>query len=99
MDELIGRDCIIPYNFSNLTKYMYISGTYWISKKNVMLEFPLNEKLSWGESEDVEWSKRVREKYIFEMNENSSVSFLKYKDKVFNYASPETINKLINVND
>lgn len=99
MDELIGRDCIIPYYINNLSKYMYISGTYWISKKEVMIEFPLNETLSWGESEDVEWSKRIREKYPFQMNEYSTVSFLKYKDKVFNYASDKTIDKLMNIND
>jgi hypothetical protein len=48
-----------------------------------MEEFPLNETLSWGESEDVEWSKRVREKYTFTMNQNSTVKSSKYKNRVF----------------
>jgi hypothetical protein len=31
-------------------------------------EIPLNENLLWGQSEDVEWSQRVRNKYIFSCN-------------------------------
>ena len=84
MDNIIGRDCLIPYDMTHLSKYMYISGSYWISKKHVMEEYPLNESLSWGEGEDVLWSKQVREKYNFNINQNSSVKILKpNKDKVF----------------
>jgi hypothetical protein len=94
MDNIIGRDCLIPYDMTHLSKYMYISGSYWISKKHVMEEYPLNESLSWGEGEDVLWSKQVREKYNFNMNIHSSVKILKTnKDKVFN----ETINNKIQI--
>ena len=55
-------DFIIPYSFKELSKYMYISGAYWVAKKYIMMEFPLNEKFSWGEGEDVDWSIRVRKK-------------------------------------
>ncbi len=81
---LSKREYILPYEIKHLSKYMYISGAYWIAKKEVMLEFSLNEKLSWGESEDVEWSKRVVEKYNFEINEKSIVKFLKMKKRSFN---------------
>ena len=43
---------------------MYISGSYWVCKKHVMENFPLNDELLWGQGEDVEWSKIVREHYI-----------------------------------
>ena len=103
MDSIIGRECLIPYNIDQLVKYMYISGTYWIAKRRVMLEFPLNENLLWGQGEDVEWSKQVREKCNFQMNENSSVNILKPgKDRAFEYATEDTVNRalqFINVNN
>jgi hypothetical protein len=74
-----NRMFLLPYNMKNLSKYMYISGAYWVAKKDIMREFPLDERLSWGEGEDVEWSKQVREKYNFSMNIHSSVRFLKMK--------------------
>jgi len=74
---------LIPYSIKNLSKLMYFSGSYWVAKKEIMEEFPLNEDLFWGQSEDVEWSKRIREKYNFSINENSIVELLKYKDPAF----------------
>ena len=95
MDNFIGHDCLIPYEITHLTKYMYISGSYWIAKKNVMTEFPLNENLSWGQGEDVLWSKQVRERYQFEMNKNSSVFIMKpSKDRAFNEPDNEKIEML-----
>ncbi len=98
MDALIGRDCLIPYNITHLSKYMYISGSYWIAKKDVMVEYPLNENLMWGQGEDVFWSKQIREKYDFNMNINSSVFIMKpNKDKVFNEPNQEKITILNNI--
>jgi hypothetical protein len=95
MDNIIGRDCLIPYDMTHLSKYMYISGSYWISKKHIMEEYPLNESLSWGEGEDVLWSKQVREKHNFNMNIHSSVKILKTnKDKVFLESNDFKINIL-----
>lgn len=74
---------LIPYSIKNLSRLMYFSGSYWIAKKEVMEEFPLNEDLLWGQSEDVEWSKRIREKYNFSINQNSIVRLLKYKNPAF----------------
>jgi hypothetical protein len=61
-------------------KYIYISGAYWVAKKNVMEEIPLNENLLWGQSEDVDWCQRVRNKYIFSCNKYSICKFIKQKD-------------------
>jgi hypothetical protein len=58
---------------------MYISGNYWVSKKRVMEEEPLDEDLDWGEAEDVEWSNRIRDKYQYVMNTHSKVKCLKDK--------------------
>ena len=59
-----------------------------------MLEYPLNEKLIWGQGEDVIWSMEVRKKYKFSMNKYSAVELLKYKDTILNSADNETIQKL-----
>lgn len=95
MDDLIGRDCLIPYDITHLTKYQYISGAYWIAKKEVMLEFPLDENLSWGFGEDVTWSKIVRERFQFQMNINSTVKLIRdNKDRVFNEPDENKIKLL-----
>lgn len=95
MDSFIGRDCLIPYDITHLSKYMYISGSYWVAKKEIMKKFPLNEKLIWGQGEDVLWSKQVREYYDFSMNQHSSVFIMKgRKDPAFNETPQEKINIL-----
>ena len=96
MDDIVipKRHCLIPYNMTHLSKYMYISGAYWVAKKEVMLEFPLDENLCWGEGEDVAWSKQVREKYTFSMNPYSTVRTLKFKDPAFEIADKKTVEIL-----
>lgn len=94
MDE-VSHNCLLPYDITHLSKYMYISGGYWIAKLDVMQEFPLDERLSWGEGEDVLWSKAVREKYDFNMNIHSTVQLIKAgKDKIFNEVEPEIEKRL-----
>lgn len=73
--------CIVPYNYSK-TEHMYISGAYWVAKKSVMEQEPLDENLCWGESEDVEWSYRIRQNYRYKMNPYTSVKLLKQKERI-----------------
>lgn len=68
---------LLPYHA--YCDYMYISGAYFCVKREFMLQNPLNERLFWGEGEDVEWSKRVRIKTKFKMNILSTVKYLKMK--------------------
>ena len=72
------RVCLPSYNYDK-TKYMYISGGYWIAKKYIMEKYQLNESLVWGQSEDVEWSKRTLKNVNYRMNTKSSVTILKQK--------------------
>lgn len=96
MDKFIERECLIPYDMTHLSKYMYISGAYWIAKKEVMIKYPLDELLSWGEGEDVYWSMSVRKEYNFDMNIHSEVIIMKPgKDRVFSETSTEKI-KILN---
>ena len=91
-----GPTYLLPYEETSLSKYMYFSGAYWVAKKDVMTTFPLDERLSWGEGEDVEWSKRVRGKHDFSINTRSRVKLLKNKDRVFEEISDEV---LVNLKD
>jgi hypothetical protein len=93
---IMDLNVALPYDVTNLSKYMYFSGAYWIAKKEVMQRFPLDESLSWGESEDVLWSKQVREHYTFSMNVHSSVKLQKLKDPVVHPINPELLIKLQN---
>jgi hypothetical protein len=91
------HEMLIPYDMNHLTRFQYISGAYWVAKKFVMEQNPLQEYLSWGEGEDLEWSMRIRRNYNLSMNIMSSVSLLKERDKVFIECSEETIKKLKNI--
>lgn len=82
---------LLPYTEIGLSRYMYISGAYWVAKKNVMIQYPLNEDLSWGDGEDIEWSHRVRKKHTFKLNQYSSVRLQKNKDVIMNEISKETL--------
>lgn len=88
---------LIPYEVTNITKMMYISGAYWVAKKEFMLKNLLNENLSWGQGEDVEWSLRVRNKTIFKVNTKSIVKLAKQKDKIFNEIDEDEKFKLLQV--
>tara|TARA_X000000950_G_C13851902_1_gene634849 strand:+ start:386 stop:1144 length:759 start_codon:yes stop_codon:yes gene_type:complete len=88
------RRCLLPYDVDNLTKYMYISGAYWVAKKSFMSKYPLNEELTWGEGEDVEWSKRIRKKTEFKFNKYSFVKFLKEKEDVYSEIDALTLEML-----
>ena len=69
----------LPYS-AEVTRYQYINGTYMVVKRDFFLANPLSEKLRWGEGEDVEWSRRVRDKTVFKINSQSSVHLLKTKE-------------------
>jgi len=85
---------LLPYSERDLTKYMYISGAYWVAKKEFMKKHTLNEKLTWGQGEDIEWSHRVRKKTKFQFNKDSKVYLQKQKDIYFTLAPKELLNDL-----
>jgi hypothetical protein len=68
---------LISYEFTDIPSHLYFSGTFWVAKKAFMEAFPLNEDLTAGEAEDVEWSKRVQKFTQLKLNSKSEVSFLK----------------------
>jgi hypothetical protein len=57
-DDRVYGNVVFPYDYEG-SEGMYINGHYWIAKRYVMEQFPLNEDFLWGEGEDIEWSKRV----------------------------------------
>jgi hypothetical protein len=85
-----GRLIFLDYNTKDRTKQMYISGTYFCVKKVFMLNNPLDESLSWGQGEDVEWCGRIRDKWIYKCNNNSEVGLLKNKQNDHWYDSTNT---------
>jgi len=93
-----SHECLIPYeNFKEsaaLSKWMYYSGAYWVAKRDVMREFPLNEALSWGQGEDVTWSDQISNKYNFGFNPHSICRLLKKKDPIFKDLTESTIKNL-----
>ncbi len=52
----------LNYNDLSMIKHQYISGGYFLVKKQFFIENPLDETLTAHEQEDVEWSMRIRDK-------------------------------------
>lgn len=40
--------------------YHYVPGLIFCVKKEFILKYPLNEDLTWGQAEDIEWSERIK---------------------------------------
>uniref|UniRef100_A0A6C0J8F2 Glycosyltransferase n=1 Tax=viral metagenome TaxID=1070528 RepID=A0A6C0J8F2_9ZZZZ len=71
---------LLPYDYDStpVAKLMYISGAYFIIKKSVALQFPLDERLCHGQGEDVDLSQRLALNGILPaFNPHSSVTLLK----------------------
>lgn len=58
----------VPYDRTDLIPHQYISGGYWVSRRKILLEEPQDESRSCHHEEDLEWSRRVRNKYRILMN-------------------------------
>lgn len=69
----------ISYSDSSRIRKMYVSGSYFCVKKSFLTKHPFDERLCWGQSEDCEWSCRVRNLWNYRCNPNSAVRFLKVK--------------------
>lgn len=72
-----SMETFLPYEIKHMKKFQYISGGFWIAKKNIMQKFPLNETLFWGQDEDIEWSNRVLKFHSYSINKNSIVRLIK----------------------
>ena len=93
-------EALIPYGISSevseiLHPWVYASGAYWVARKRVMLEFPLDERLGWGEGEDIEWSERIKKKYKINFNEKSAALVLKTKDPIFREISSKSLQAIM----
>jgi hypothetical protein len=86
INSYFNDNCLLPYDFINnikTNKYLYISGAYYVIKKNIANQNLLNEDLVWGRGEDVEFSKRLHNNgIIIKCNSFSSVKLLKYKGSI-----------------
>ncbi len=86
---------LLPYDEADLQKWMYISGAYWMATKKVMQQCPLDEKLHWGQGEDVHWSRLVqRQGFKFKMSCSTVKIFEKTKPVLFREVPPEKLEKL-----
>ena len=77
---------LLPYDYNpskTISKLMYISGAYYVIKKNIALKFPLNEDLLHNMGEDIDLCHRLSDaNIIFKCNKYSCVKLLKDKNFV-----------------
>ncbi len=84
----LGRYWSLPYDDWSNTKYQYISGGFFIVRRQFLVENPLNESMPPGSPEDVEWSLRVREKAYIKCNPFTWVKHNKRHRDVGNKSFP-----------
>lgn len=98
IDTILNKSLsyLLPYNEESLSRYMYISGAYWVAKKNFMTKNKLNENLTWGQGEDVDWSHMVRKNVKFKFNKHSIIYLQKQKDVYFSEISFENLENFKN---
>jgi hypothetical protein len=94
------EEALVPFNISSeaaeiLHPWLYISGAYWMARRKVMLEFPLDERLGWGEGEDIDWSERIKKKYKISFNDKSTAILLKTKDPIFREISSRSLQAIV----
>jgi hypothetical protein len=73
----------LPYNIS-VPKLQYISGGYFLVKKQFLLDHPLDESRTWGQCEDTEWCERIANHTKMKMNIHSAVKVTKPKWAIYN---------------
>jgi predicted O-methyltransferase YrrM len=98
-DHVIFKECLpqintlLPYGCKltpEVSKLTYISGTYYVIKKNIALAYPLREELRWGQGEDVILSHTLsKNNILIECNPFSTVSVLKEKNVWEKEMTPE----------
>ena len=101
IDARFATQCLLPYTFK-LTpitaRLSYLSGAYYVVKKHIALQYPLDESKSWGEGEDVEFSYRIAcDGILSQVNPYSTVSLLKQKDNLpwqVEITNPDLLNRL-----
>lgn len=70
---IFPRYTAMAYDDWSHTRCMYQSGGYMIVKKDFYKKFPMNEEMTWGTAEDVEWSLRMRTSATWKCNGKSLV--------------------------
>lgn len=70
---IFPRYTALAYDDWSQTRCMYQSGGYMIVKKDFYKQFPMNEEMTWGTAEDVEWSLRMRTSAVWKCNGKSIV--------------------------
>lgn len=75
---IFGRQISLPYHNWSYTKNQYISGGYFIVKKQFLIDNPFDEGLVAGDEEDVKWSLKVRNKAKIICNPSSYCIHNKY---------------------
>lgn len=73
-----GKPFIPAYTWSHIPS-MYISGQYYVAKRQFMKENTYNENLVLCQAEDVDWFQRVRHKIRYKLNPYSICKLQKEK--------------------
>lgn len=63
----------LEYTDWSKTRNQYISGGYFLAKRDFLRQHPIDESMPPGNGEDVEWSLRIRQKATIVCNPTSSV--------------------------
>jgi hypothetical protein len=69
----LPRYTSLDYRDESNTKYQYLSGGYFLVKRHILNQYPMNERLEPGSAEDLEWFLPIRDKVKLRCNPNAKV--------------------------
>ena len=81
--------------YGSYSPYQYSPGGMIIAKRDILLETPWNELITWNMAEDVELSQRLRNKgYVYKLNDQTKALVLSLREDIikdFNYIDVEVL--------
>lgn len=68
----------LPYSEREMTHVQYISGGYVLCTRQTLIDIPMNNRLGWGQAEDLEWSERLNINRVrFDLTTDTHIQILK----------------------
>lgn len=106
LDNVFRQHTLLPYTIPltpQISKLMYISGSFFVIKKELFLKYPLNESLTWGQQEDLEFTQRLKKhepSILFKCNPYSTV-YIQKTNKSCSYEelTSDRVELLLSYND
>jgi hypothetical protein len=74
----IYEHSLVDYTLQT-SEFHYVPGLAFCVKRHFILKYPLDDNLTWGQGEDLEWSNRIKNHWDYKINTGTFLQSLKQK--------------------